>query len=145
MPGTITGKHILYDVSLTVNGTDLSNRVESISFMEMNTNKQDAAAMGDIQDYSMPGTISITDPQVTFYQDFAASKVYAILYAAWVARTQFDVVAKASSGAKSTTNPEWTLPSSYVAKAPVIAGKRGDRHMAPVTFAVGGVLPVATA
>ena len=145
MPGVITGKHILWDVSLVVNAIDLSNRVESITFLEMNTNKQDGAAMGDIQDYSIPGTISITDPVVTFYQDFAASKIYPTLYTAWVARTQFDVVGKASSGAKSTTNPEWTLPSSFVAKAPAMTGDRGARHMAPCTFGVGGTLTVSTA
>lgn len=143
MPGTITGKHILYDVSLVVNSVDLSDHVESITFGEMNINKQDAAAMGDLQDYSMAGTLMITDPQVTFYADFAAAKVYATLYAAWIARTQFNVVGKASSGAVSATNPAWTIPA-FVAKCPMMSGKRGDRHMLPVTFAVAGTLTVAT-
>jgi len=144
MAGTITGKHILYDVSLVVNSVDLSNRVETLTFGEMNTNKQDAGAMGDIQDYSMPGTLMITDPEVTFYADFEAAKIYATLYAAWIARTTFNIVGKASSGAASATNPEWTIPV-FVAKAPMMTGKRGDRHMQPVTFGVAGTLSVATA
>lgn len=144
MPGTITGKHILYDVSLVVNSVDLSDRVEQVSFMEMNTNKQDAAAMGDIQDYSMAGTLMISDPAVTFYQDFNTAKVYATLYAAWIARVNFNIVGKASSGAKSLTNPEWTIPV-FVSKAPMMTGQRGSRHMAAVTFAVAGVASVLTA
>ncbi len=143
MPGTITGKHILYDVSLTVNSVDLSDHVETVTYGEMNTNKQDGAAMGELQDYSIPGTLAITDPQVTFYQDFNTAKVYATLYAAWINRTTFDLVGKASSGANSPTNPAWTIPC-FVAKAPMMVGKRGERHMAPVTFAVAGALSVAT-
>lgn len=143
MPGVITGKHVLYDINLVVNAVDLSDHVESVTFGEMNTNKQAAAAMGDVQDYDMPGTLSITDPVVTFYNDFAASKVYAVLQAAWAARTVFNVLGKASSGANSTTNPQWTIPS-FVVKAPFMTGKRGDRHMSPVTFGVAGAITIAT-
>lgn len=144
MAGTITGKHVLWDVSLVVNSVDMSDHVENVTFGEMGTNKQFAAAMSEIQDYDMPGTIMITDPVATFYQDFAATKVYITLYTAWLARTTFNIVGKASSGANSTTNPAWTIPV-FVGKAPMMNGKRGDRHMAPVTFAVAGVLSVATA
>lgn len=143
MAGVITGKHTLWDVSLVVNSVDLSDHVESVTFGEMNTNKQDAAAMSEIQDYSMPSTLAITDPVVTFYHDFAASKIYITLYTAWLARTTFNVVGKGSSGANATTNPAWTIPC-FVGKAPMMTGKRGDRHMAPVTFAVAGALSVAT-
>lgn len=143
MSGTITGKHVLWDVSLVVNSVDLSDHVEQVTFGEMGTNKQDAAAMSEIQDYSMAGTIMITDPVVTFYHDFNTSKVYITLYTAWLARTTFNLVGKASSGARVATNPEWTIPV-FVAKAPMMSGKRGDRHMAAVTFAVAGALSVLT-
>jgi hypothetical protein len=143
MAGTITGKHVLWDVSMVVNSVDLSDHAETVAFGEMNTNKQEAAAMGEIQDYSMPGTLMITDPVVTFYADFAAAKVYATLYAAWIARTVFNIVGKASSGANSTTNPAWTIPV-FLGKAPMMTGTRGNRHMTPTTFAVAGALSVAT-
>lgn len=142
MPGTITGKHILYDVSLIVNATDLSDHVEQVSF-EIGLNKQGAAAMGDLQDYDMPGTQIVTPPTITFYNDFAASKVYATIFPLWQNRTTFNIVGKASSGARSTTNPEWTIPV-FIGKAPLMMGKRGDRHMAPVTTEVAGALSVLT-
>lgn len=142
MAGTITGKHILYDVSLVVNGVDLSNRVERIE-MRLSTNKQVGSAMGDIQDYSIPGTLVVEDVTAEFYADFDTAKVYATLYAAWLARTNFDIVGKASSGANSSTNPAWTIPV-FVQSMPVMQGSRGDRHMAPVTFATAGAYTVAT-
>ena len=141
MPGTITGKHILYDVSLVVNSVDLSNRVERVE-IRLSTNKQVGAAMGDLQDYSIPGTLAIDDITAEFYADFDTAKVYATLYAAWLARTNFNIVGKASSGSASSTNPAWTIPV-FVASMPVMQGTRGDRHMAPVTFAVAGAYSVA--
>src|SRR5262245_7318724 len=145
MPGVITGKHILYDVSLVVNSVDLSDHVESVEFM-VGTNKQPGAAMSEIQDYSMAGTVVVSDPRVTFYQDYAAAKVYATLIAARplnAAPTVFNLVGKASSAAKSPTNPEWTIPV-FVGEMPLMTGTRGDRHMAPVTFAVAGQASIAT-
>ena len=144
MAGVITGKHVLYDVSLIVNSVDLSDHVEQVTFMEMGTNKQLAAAMGEIQDYDMAGTLTISPPTVTFYQDFNTAKVYATLVAAWQARTNFNIVGKASSGARALTNPEWTIPV-FVSKVPMMTGKRGDRHMAAVTFDVAGLATVLTA
>lgn len=142
MAGATTGKHILYDVSLTVNGVDLSNRVEKIELM-VGINKQVGAAMGDLQDYSIPGTLTIDDVTAEFYADKTAANVYATLVAAWEARTIFNIVAKESSAATSTTNPAWTIPV-FVGKMPVMAGTRGDRHMAPVSFAVAGTYSIAT-
>lgn len=143
MPGTITGKHIFYDCTLTVNGVDLSNRLERLE-VRVSTNKQLGSAMGDIQDYSIPGTLNIEDISAEFYQDYDTAKVYATLRAAWVDRTTFNIVAKASSAATSPTNPAWTIPV-FVASMPVMGGTRGDRHMAPVTFAPSGAYSIATA
>ena len=44
--------------------------------------------------------------------------------------------------ANAATNPAWTIPV-FVAEMPFMTGKRGDRHMAPVTFAVAGAISVA--
>jgi hypothetical protein len=136
-------KHVIYNASVVVNGVDLSDHVESVGF-EVGINKQDAAAMGDIQDYGMPGTQIVSPVTITFYADFAGSKVYATLFPLWQNRTIFNIVGKATSGARTATNPEWTIPS-FIGKTPLMTGKRGDRHMAPVTCEVGGVLSVLTA
>ena len=136
-------KHIFYNASVVVNGVDLSDRVESVE-MIVGTNDQPAAAMSEVQDYGMPGTLTVSNPQINFYQDYAASEVYATLVAAWQARSTFNLVCKADAGATAPTNPQWTLPV-YVAQMPLLQGTRGERHMAPVTCGVAGVLSIATA
>jgi len=135
-------KHIFYNASVVVNGVDLSDHVESVS-VEVTTEDQAADAMGDTQRYDMPGLLKFSDPQMTFYQDFAAAKVYATFYALWAARSTFNVVVKNDAGANSATNPAWTLPV-FVGKAPIFSGKHGERHMAPVTLKLAGTYTVAT-
>lgn len=135
-------KHVFYNASVVVNAVDLSNRVESVEVI-MQTNEQPAAAVSEIQDYNMPGTLMITNPKITFYQDYAAANVYATFYAAWAARTTFNLVCKNDAGATSATNPAWTIPV-FVKEAPFLTGKRGERHMAPVTCSVAGAATVAT-
>lgn len=135
-------KHILYNASLVVNSVDLSDHVESVEYVE-EINDQDAAAMGDIEDYAMPGTRKISDVKVKFYQDFASAKVYATIQPLWTNRTTFNITVKADSGANATTNPAFTVPV-FVKTKPVINGKRGDRHMTDVVFKPAGVSSVAT-
>jgi len=143
MPGVTIGKHVLWDVSLKIGLVDLSDHVESLE-ITVGINKQAAAAMTELQDYSMAGTITITDPKVTFYQDYATAKVYATLMAAWQGRTTVDVIAKPASGVPSPTNPQWTIPC-FVGEMPVMTGTRGDRHMTAVTLTVAGLFSVVTA
>lgn len=135
-------KHIIYNASLVVNGVDLSDHVESVSYSE-GLNGQAAAAMGEVQDYEMPGTIKIGDVTVNFYQDFAASKVYATIHPLVIARSTFNIVLKDDAGANATTNPAFTLPV-FVRNKPVFNGTRGDRHMVQVVFAPAGAQTVAT-
>lgn len=142
MAGSLSGKHILYDVSMVVNAIDLSDHVESVEFV-VNLEEQAADAMGDVQRYNLVGLQMISDPKVTFYHDFAAAKVYATLETAWAARTTFNIVAKGQSGANATTNPAWTIPV-FVKSMPIFKGKHGDRHMADVTFGIAGLVTIAT-
>lgn len=134
-------KHIFYNAYMTVNSVDLSDHIESVS-LDVETNEQFASAMSELEDYNMPGTKKVNNVQVTFYQDYATSKVYQTLYAAWTARTTFNLVARPDSGSAAATNPQWTIPV-FVKKMPVMSGKRGDRHMAPVDFSVAGAVTIS--
>jgi len=144
MAGVITGKHMLYDVTLTVNSVNLSDHVEKIEW-EAHTNAGRGDAMGDTQQYDMALLLQVPDIKVTFYHDFAAAKVYATLYGAWsVPQTYFNVVAKASSAATSATNPQFTI-SCFVKSMPLLKGEHGARHMADAVFGVAGNIAVAVA
>ena len=133
---------MFFNASVVVNSVDLSDHVEQLT-LEANINKQVAAAMQDLQDYDMPGTLMLSDIAITFYQDYAAAKVYATLEAAWAARSTFNCVCKADAGANATTNPAWTIPV-FILKMPVMMGKRGDRHMSACSLAPAGLYTIAT-
>lgn len=135
-------KHILYNASVVLNGVDLSDHVESVEFVPA-LNSQNAAAMSDVEDYSMPGTRVIGDISLNMYQDFAASKTYATLMTLWTNRTTFNAVIKADAGANATTNPQFTV-AVFVKSFPVVSGSRGDRHMTQVVLAPAGVMSIAT-
>lgn len=136
-------KHILYNASLTVNAVDLSDHVKSITYTE-GINGVDAAAMADVQDYEMPGTIVISDISVLFFQDYAASKVYATIHPLVANRTTFNIIVKADAGATATTNPAFTI-AVFVRSHPWVNGARGDGHMTQVVFAPAGAQSIATA
>ena len=103
---------------------------------------QRADAMSESQKYELPGLINIGDVTVSFYQDFATSKVYATIHPLVVARSVFNIVMKADAGATSATNPAFTLPV-FVRSAPVFNGTHGDRHMTQVVFAPAGLQTIA--
>ncbi len=134
-------KHVLYNASLTVNAVDLSDKVKTISYSD-GINGQDAAAMSEVQDYEMPGTIKISDITVTFFQDYAPSKVYQTVHPLVVARTTFNIVVKPDSGAAASTNPQFTI-AVFVRSCQVVNGTRGDAHMNQVVFAPAGVQAIS--
>jgi hypothetical protein len=135
-------KHVLYDVSAQFNSVDLSDHIDSISFV-VTINGQAAAAMADAEDYSMPGTRVVSDITVNMYQDFAASKVYATFMTLWTNRTTFNAVMKDTSSANATTNPQFTV-AVFIKSFPVISGNRGDRHMSQLVLGPAGILSIAT-
>lgn len=135
-------KHVLWNLSLIVNGVDLSDHVQAID-LEVGQTKVDNAPIRSAQAYTRPGVLTVTDPVLTFYQDYATGKTYQTFMALWQNQTVFNLVIKADAGARALTNPEWTIPV-YVLNMPVMVGKRGDAHMAPITCTVAGLVTIAT-
>jgi len=125
-------KHVLLNAVVTVNGVDLTSRARNISW-NAGVSKHPAGAFGDAEDYSMPGVRQVDDIQIEFFQDYAASNVYATLKPLWAANSIFTLTAKADSGADSATNPNFTV-SVFIGKMPMINGGRGEANMATVTF-----------
>lgn len=138
-----TTKHIFYGIACSINSVDLVDHIESVE-MIVATNDARADSVNEAQEYGMPAKRVVRGIRMNFYQDYAAAKVYATLFAAWEARTTFNIVCRPDSGSKGTTNPEWTI-AVYVGEMPLMAGTQGDRHMAPVTLAPAGLLDEATA
>lgn len=135
-------KHVLYNASVVLNSVDLSDHVDSVE-LKASMNDQPAAAMGDVEDYAMPGTRVIDDITLNMYQDFASSKTYATLMTLWTNRTTFTATIKADSGANATTNPAFSV-SVFIKSFPIVSGKRGDGHMTQVVLKPAAAMSIAT-
>lgn len=133
-------KHCLTDAYLSSNGVDLSDHLESVQY-ELGINSQAAAAMSELQDYDMPGTRTVSPIQATFYQDFAASEVWATHNALWTNRTTFSLIVKPTSGADSSTNPAFMI-DVFIERMGAVTGSRGQRHMVGITYKPAGALTI---
>lgn len=131
-------KHVLYNAVVTINTVDLTNRARRITF-HVGTNAQPGAAMSDVQDYSLPGTLFVSPIVIEFYQDYAASNVYITHRTIWDARSSVVLTAKADSAADSATNPNFTI-TVFVKEMDYINGARGDVHVNSVTYEPAGAI-----
>lgn len=131
-------KHILYNAVVVINSVTLTDRVRKITY-RVGTNAQPGAAMSEVQDYSIPGTLFISPIVIEFYQDFAASNVYITHRTIWDARSSVVLTAKADSAADSATNPNFTC-TVFIKDMDYINGARGDVHVNSVTYEAASVI-----
>ena len=121
-----------------INSVTLTDRARKVSF-SVGTNKQMAAAMSEVQDYSMPGTLLVKPITIEYYQDYAASNVYITHRTIWDARSSVVLTCKADSAADSATNPNFTI-TVFVSDMDYVNGSRGDVHVNSVTYEAAGAL-----
>jgi hypothetical protein len=124
-------KTILRDVTLSVDGVDLSEHVQQIEFDESWPNV-DVTGMGAAFTERLLG-IGDASIKVTFFQDFASSEVHDTLQPLAGSNTPFAVVVTPVSGSVSTTNPSFTMQAVLDGYSPV-KGKVGDASTMDVTF-----------
>ena len=117
---------------LKVGGTDLSDHVHAIEVV-MNSDDVDVTAMGATSHQHAPG---LRDDRiiVTFFQDFAASKVDATLNPMVSATTGTTVIAYANGTTASATAPSYTCPMVLLDYSPINLGAPGDASQTQVTF-----------
>ena len=131
-------KHILYNAVVTVNGVTLTDRARKITY-KVGTNGQPGAAMSEVQDYEIPGTLFVSPIVIEYYQDYAASNVYITHRTIWDARSSVVLTAKADSAADSATNPNFTI-TVFIGDMDYINGARGDVHVNSVTYKPAGAI-----
>ena len=124
-------KHVLTNASLTVNSVDLSDHVQRIT-VTMASEDVDLTAMGASSREHAPG---LRDDRisVTFFQDFAASKVDATLSPLVGSASGTTVVVKPTSSAVSSTNPSYTMTGILIGYEP-LNGTVGDADTIDVEF-----------
>jgi hypothetical protein len=129
------------NAGLSINGTNLSARVESVS-LTLAKDDIDVTAMGD-GGHTHVGGLENDKLSVNFWQDMGASSVDAILYPVLTGGTAVTFKLVASGSVASATNPMYSGSVVLTDYAP-IAGKVGDGLQAPVNFVVSGTVTSAT-
>lgn len=116
---------------LKIGGTDLSDHVRSIE-VQQNVADLDVTAMGAVSQQHAPG---LRDDRiiVTFFQDYAATKVDAILNGLVGSASGATVVAYANGVTASPTAPSYTCVMSPFTYSP-LNGDVGTAFQTQVTF-----------
>lgn len=131
---------VLTDADVTVNSVDLSDYVVSLT-LNYEKEQVEVTAMGSTA-RSYTGGLQANSLDITFNQDFAATKVAATLDA--LVGTTTNVVVKPTSSAVGSTNPSYTITGAYLASTQPVAGSVGDLAQMSVTFTGGSLAKVAT-
>lgn len=116
---------------LKVGGTDLSDHVRSIE-VQMNSADVDITAMGATSQAHTPG---LRDDRitVTFFQDFATSKVDATLFPLQGSAAGATIIAYANGTTATSTAPSYTMVGCLFEYSP-INGEVGAASQTQVTF-----------
>ena len=131
---------VMTDASVTVNSVDLSSYVTSLT-LNYEKDSVEVTAMGS-SGHTFTGGLQNVSLDVTFNQDFAATKVAATLDA--LIGTTTTVVVKPTSAAVSATNPSYTMSNAFLAATQPVAGSVGDLASMSVSF-TGGTIVKAVA
>jgi hypothetical protein len=132
-------KIVLTDAYINIGGTTLSQFANSVT-LTYEKEAIEVTAFGSTGRTFQAGLQNISC-EVAFMQDFAATEVEATVYP--IVGTTTTVVIKPTSGAKSSTNPEYTITGAYLATHTPVAGTVGEVATTTLTFQ-GGSLAKAT-
>lgn len=132
----VTNTYLLY------NTVDLMDHIDSVSL------SMESAAVGHTNMSSAGWEEFLAGLRswkldVNFHQDFAASKVDATLWAAWLAGAAVAIETRSTQSAVSATNPKFTgnvLPTQYQP----VQGKVGDLAVVSISYPGTGALARAT-
>jgi len=130
------------DHKITINGTNLSNVLQSVS-IDLTADELETTAFGGGWRTRIAGlkTGSVT---LNFFQDFGAAGVDSTLSTLFNAGSYGTVVVTPTSSAVSATNPSWTAVC-LVSQYQPFSASVGDIATLSVTFPTSGTVTRATA
>jgi hypothetical protein len=129
---------VLTDVSVTIGGVDLSDRIASIS-LASNADAVETTAFGTAGARTRVGGLKDNSVTFDFHQDYALTEVEATIYPLIGQAT--NVVIKPTSGAISATNPAYLIDGSLTGGQQ--AGQVLVTEWTPVNGAVGELATVS--
>lgn len=102
-------KLVLTNAQVLVNAVDISNHVQSVD-IEGVRDEVDVTSMGDVNKEIVLGLGDVT-MTVTVFNDYAVGNIDSQMFALWNTNTPFVVEVRPVNGARSTSNPGYTMTS----------------------------------
>jgi len=130
------------DHKITLNGTNLSNVLQSVS-LDVSSDEIETTAFGGGWRTRIQGLKS-GSVTLNFFQDFGASSVDATITPLFNAGSYATVVVTPTSSAVSSTNPAWTAVC-LVSQYQPFSASVGDIATLSVTWPTSGTVSRATA
>jgi hypothetical protein len=124
-------KLVLTNAQVLVNSVDVSNHVQSVNI----TSERDTVEVTSMGDTAKEYVLGLADAniEVTFFNDFAAGNVDSQMWALNQTNTPFPVEVRPVNGARSTSNPGYTMTALLPNYSP-INGSVSDAVTTPCTF-----------
>jgi hypothetical protein len=129
-------KQVLTDAFVLVNGVNLSDHTRSVTTNDERASV-DVTAMGATNTQVSKG-LGDASIEIEFYQDFAAASVHATLQPLVGSTTPVAVEVRATSGARSATNPAILLSQAFLMNYTGLDGSAGDASTMKATFRNAG-------
>jgi len=126
---------VLTNAFVSIGGVDLSDHSNTVT-MNYEIDSVEVTAFGD-SGHKFTGGLQNNSCEITFHQDYAASKTEATLYP--LVGTTTTVIVKPNGSTTSATNPSYTLSSTFLSAHTPVAGAVGELAATSVTF-TGGTL-----
>ena len=116
-------KLVLTGAQVLVNAVDISNHVQSVD-IEVARDEVDVTSMGDVNKEIVLGLGDVT-MTVTVFNDYAVGNIDSQMFALNATNTPFTVEIRPTTGARSTSNPGYTMSALMPSYHP-IQGSIGD-------------------
>jgi hypothetical protein len=126
-------KLVLKDCFISVDGTDFSSHVSSVT-VNLQKDEIDTTAFTG-QGRERAAGLNDDSFEINFQQDFAADQVDDVLFPLWADEEEFEVTVRPTSAASSSTNPEYSGTCILLSYTP-LAGSVGELSETSVTFPV---------
>ena len=126
---------VLTNAFVSINAVDLSDHSNTVT-VNYEIDSVEVTAFGDAG-HKFTGGLQNNSIEVTFHQDYAASKTEATLYP--LVGTTTTVIIKPNGSTTSATNPSYTLSNAFLSAHTPVAGAVGELAATSVTF-TGGTL-----
>jgi len=125
------GKLVLKDAYVEIDGTDLSDRASQVAIETPADEVEMSTFGGDYHEFGQG--LKDATVTVTFFQDYAATSVDAVLWPLHESGETFPVIIRPTSAVVSDDNPQWDMTGRLFNYSP-ISGEHGAANTVDVSI-----------